>query len=255
MGILPGHEIRRGAVAAWLLACLACASGWTTAARGDGEGLEQARRAHNEGRFLEAAGIGEALKTAEGLALAAESLAIHAHYLADGEEETELLSRAMRLAAEAIQIDPDNPQGHLQSAHAMGRYTQAVGTLQVKRDYATRVRAAIERALLLDSGLAEAHLSLATWHAEAVAGGGFLARVLYGASGKDAIAHFEQALQLAPNSNIAHAEYANGLLLLDERKHSRQARELLERAVELPAQDAHEEIVRERALATLERLE
>ena len=80
------------------------------------------------GRFLEAARVGEAQGTAEGLALAAESLAIHAHYLADGEEETELLSRAMRLAGEAIQIDPDNPQGHLQSAHAMGRYAQAVGT-------------------------------------------------------------------------------------------------------------------------------
>ena len=254
MGKRTPPEKRWRVGAAWLLASLICVSGWAPSARANPNAIGQAREAYSEGRFIEAAKLGEALKTAEGLALAAESLAIHGHYLAHGEEETELLDRAMRLAEEAIQSDPDNPQCHLQSAHAMGRYAQAVGTLQVKREYAGKVRAALERALLLDADLAEAHLSLATWHAEAVAGGGFLARMLYGASSQDALSHYEQALQLAPDTKIVYAEYANGLLLLNERKYLQQARELVERAVELPARDAHEQIVHERAAGLLTRL-
>lgn len=218
------------------------------------EPIGPARDAFREGRFIEAADLGEALGTSEGYALAAESLAIHGHYLAGEQQQAGLLDRAMRLAREAIRIDPENPRAHLQSAHAMGRYTQAIGTLKVKRDHARQVRAAIEQALVLDPELAEAHLSLATWHAEAITGGGFMARVLFGASGADAVRHYQAALALAPGEKIVHAEYAQGLLLLGERKNREEARRLLERAVELPAGDAHDRIVHDRAVARLAEL-
>lgn len=237
------------------LACLLIACGMLRAETAGANSIEAARAAFHEGRFVEAAEIGESLKTSQGYALAAEALAIHGYYLAGEETQADLFSLAMRLAEEAIRADSQNPQAFLQSAHAMGRYTQAIGTLKVKREYATQVRAAIERALLLDPDLAAAHLSLATWHAEAVKGGGFMARVLFGASSKDALAHYEQAIQLAPEEKMAFAEHAAGLLLLDERRNREQARSLLLRAVELPSRDAHDRIIHERAAATLAELD
>ena len=237
------------------LACLIVGFGLLRAETAGSQSIEAARSAFHEGRFVEAADIGEALKTSEGYALAAEALAIHGYYLAGEETRADLFGRAMQLAQESIRSDAENPQAYLQSAHAMGRYTQAMGTLKVKREYATQVRAAIERALLLDPGMAAAHLSLGTWHAEAVKGGGFMARMLYGANAKDALAHYEQAIQLAPDEKMGFAEYAAGLLLLNERRNREQARSLLMRAVELPSRDAHDRIIHERAAAMLAELD
>lgn len=237
------------------LACLTLGFCLLSAGAASGQSIDAARTALSEGRFVEAAEIGETLNTSHGYALAAEALAIHGHYLAAEEAKAELLGRAMRLGQEAIRKDLENPAAHLQHAHAMGRYTQAVGTLKVKREYAGRVRAALERALFLKPGLAEAHLSLGAWHAEAIAGGGFMARVLFGASANDALAHYDAALELAPDAKIVHAEYALGLLLLNRRKHLEEARRLLERARELPARDAHDRIVHDRVIANLAELD
>ena len=240
--------------AGWL-ACLPVGLGLIFAGAVNGQSIDAARNALREGLFVEAAEIGETLNTSDGYALAAEALAIHGHYLAAEDTKTELLDRAMQFGQEAIRKDPDNPAAHLQHAHAMGRYTQAVGTLKVKREYAGRVRAALERALFLKPGLAEAHLSLGAWHAEAIAGGGFMARVLFGASGNEARAHYKAALELAPDAKIVHAEYALGLLLLDRRRHLEEARSLLERARALPSLDAHDRIVHDRAIANLAELD
>lgn len=251
--ISPAPQLQEGRAASLLL-CMAVFLGAAAQIADAGE-AGPAREAFAEGRFVEAAGIAESLGTSEGYALAAESLAIHGHYLALPEAKPDLLRRAMQLAQEAIRADGDNPQAHLQSAHAMGRYTQAIGTLKVKREYAGQVRAAIEQALLLDPALAAAHLSLATWHAEAVKGGGFMARMLFGASKDDALAHYEQAIQLAPGEKVGFAEYAIGLLRLDGRRNREQARRLLQRAIELPARHAHDRIVHERAVAKLAELD
>lgn len=237
------------------LACLSLGYSLLSAGAANGQTIDAARTALSKGRFFEAAEIGEALNTSDGYALAAEALAIHGHYLAAEETRAELLDRAMQLGQEAIRRDSENPAAHLQHAHAMGRYTQAVGTLSVKREYAGQVRAALERALVLEPGLAEAHLSLGAWHAEAIRGGGFMARVLFGASGNDALAHYGAALELAPDAKIVHAEYALGLLLLDRRRHLEEARSLLVRAGELPARDAHDRIVHERVIAKLAELD
>ena len=237
------------------LACLPVCIGLLSAGAASGQSIEAARTALSEGRFVEAAEVAEALDTTDGYALAAEALAIHGHYLAAEDAKVKLLDRAMQLGQEAIRKDPENPAAHLQHAHAMGRYTQAVGTLKVKRDYAGRVRAALERALLLKPGLAEAHLSLGAWHAEAIRGGGFMARVLFGASGNEARSHYNAALELAPDAKIVHAEYALGLLLLDRRRNLEEARGLLERARELPSRDAHDRIVHDRVIANLAELD
>ena len=220
------------------------------------ESIEAARAAFSEGEYVEAADLGETLGTAAGHALAAEALAIHAHYVAEEAEREPLLQRAMRLAETAVELDPDSAEAHLQSAHALGRYSQLFGPMKSMREgYPKQVRALIERALELDPDHFGAHLSLASWHAEAVGRGGMMARALLGANRKVAFDHFERAVALAPDRNVVFVEYASGLLLLEKRKGRARARELLERALELAPQDHFQRILHERAVERLAALD
>ena len=200
--------------------------------------------------------MGEGLGTSEGHALAAEGLAIYAHYVAEEEEKEPLLQRAMRAAEAAIELDPANAQAHLQSAHATGRYSQLLAPMKSLREgYPKQVRASIERALELDPSHFGAHLSLASWHAEAIGRGGMMARALLGAKRKSAFTHYEQALALAPDRNVVLLEYASGLLLLEGEKRRAQARDLRLRAIELPPQDAFQRILHQRAIERLAALD
>lgn len=219
------------------------------------ESLEEAEQAYIEGRYLEAAEIGEALQTSDGYALAADALAVYGYYLAKGVDKQPLFERAMANAREAIQRDAANPEAHLQSAHAMGRYAQTIGVLEALNEgYAEKIREAIDNALLLDPELAPAHLSLAAWHAEIVGSAGFMADFLYGATEEDALAHYQKAYELAPDQKAINLEYATGLLILDDEDYADRAREMLQRAIELPAVDAYDGIVHEKAISKLAEL-
>ena len=217
------------------------------------QNIEAARAAYAEGRFLDAAELGEALETSEGYALAAESLAIHGYYVAAEDDQPELFARAIRAADEAIRLDPDSPQAHFQSAHAIGREAQTVGIMEaLNRGYARRTRQAVEEALRLAPEMAEAHLTLATWHTEIVNKvGRLVAGMTYRASRRDALEYYEKALELAPDEITVYLEYANGLLLLNRNRNREQARELLSRGLEIPPRDAYDRIIHD---LTAERL-
>lgn len=220
------------------------------------ESIEAARAAFSEGKYVEAADVGEALGTSAGHALAAEALAIYAHYLAGEEEKAPLLQRAMRSAETAIELDPDSAEAHLQSAHATGRYSQLFAPMKAMREgYPKQVRESIERAVELDPDHFGAHLSLASWHAEAIGKGGMMARALLGANRKTALTHFERAMALAPDRNVVFIEYASGLLMLERRKGRSRASDLLVRAIELPPRDAFERILHEQAVERLAALD
>lgn len=220
------------------------------------ESIEAARAAFSAGEYVEAAELGEALGTASGHALAAEALAIYAHYLAEAEDKAPLLQRAMRSAETAIELDPGSAEAHLQSAHAVGRYSQLFSPMKALGEgYPKQVRASIERALELDPGHFGAHLSLASWHAEAIGRGGMMARALLGAKRRSAHDHFQQSMTLAPDAKVVFVEYASGLLLLGPRKHREQARDLLVRAIELPPRDAFERVLHQQAIDRLAALD
>lgn len=217
--------------------------------------LAEAEQAYVEGRYLEAAEMGEALETSDGYALAADALAVYGYYLAKPIDKKPLFERAMANAREAVQRDAANPEAHLQSAHAMGRYAQTIGVLEALNEgFAELIREAIDNALLLDPNLAPAHLSLAAWHAEIVGSAGFMADFLYGATEEDALAHYQKAYELAPNQKAINLEYATGLLILDDEDYAERAREMLQRAIELPAVDAFDGIVHEQAISKLAEL-
>ncbi len=219
------------------------------------QAIDEVRLAFAEGRFLEAADLGEAAGTSESYALAARSLSIHGYHLAAEEEKQALFERAMAAAKQAVSLNAADPEAHMQSAHAMGRYAQTVGILEALGEgFAERTRAAIDNALILDPEHVGARLALAGWHAEIVNSAGFMAGILYGATEEDALAHYETAYALAPDRNVVCYDYAAGLLKLDD-DYADRARALLEQAIALPADNAYGEIIRERAREALAALD
>ena len=218
--------------------------------------MDEVRAVYADGRFVEAARLGEALKTSESYALAAQALAVQGNFFAKGDEKTALFQRAVELAKEAVRLDPANPEAHIQLAHATGRYAQVIGFLQaVGGGYATKVRESIEEALRLDPDKPAAHLSLATWYAEIVNAAGAMAGFLYGATEKKARMHYERTLALRPDAKVVCVEYAVGLLLMDEDRNREEARGLLQQAVKKPPVDAVDRLYHEQAVARLAALE
>ncbi len=232
---LPGrHRIRIRLI----LVCLAIMLAGAAQADSSNEVLA----AEAEGRFLEAAQLGAALGTAAGHARAAQALAIYGFYLARETDQATFFRQAMVHGERAIEIDPSYPDGHLQFAHATGRYAQSVGTMESLRDgYGGRVRDAIERAIELDPDMAEAHLSLGAWHANVVhQAGGLLGRAMFGATKKKALEHLERAIALAPEYKVVNYEAGIALLQLG---FSQRARDLLVKAVDAPVRNALDRIV------------
>ena len=240
------------------IARIAAAGGLVLVAAGaSAESLEEAKSAFAEGRFVEAAGIAEAAGTSEGFALAARALAVYGHYSAPEEERKGLFERALRMGEEAVRADSANPEGYFQSGHALGRYAQSIGTMTaLRKGLGGKTRKMFEATLALDPDHALAHLALGGWNADIVArAGGLPARVMYGATKKEAAARFERALELAPESKVVLLDYALRLPKLDKKKGRERAKELLSKAVGLPVGDVYGGFVHERAVAELKALE
>ncbi len=207
------------------------------------QSIEDANAAYTEGRFVEAADMGEALGTSDGYALAAKSMAVYAHYEASDEEFSEAVERAIRMGEEAIAADPNNPDAHYQSAHAVGRYAQRVGAFTALREgLAGKIRELLEATLALDPDYVDAMLALGGWHAD-IAAEGFVARTMYGGSEDEAVTLFERALELAPESRLVLHAYGIRLQRLDKERGTERAREMLERALALPLGDAYDDYV------------
>lgn len=239
-----------------VLTCLTAALWVLLANIASAQSIEAARTALDEGRFIEAAELAESLKTSEGYALAAESLAIHGYHFAKDDEQQALFKRATKLGEEAVRLGPNNPDARLQLAHALGRYTQNIDISEVfYKGYPEKVREELEEAIRIKPDMAAAHFSLGAWHAQARHSGGIMAGILYGASAEDALTHFERAFELAPGDKPTLYRYAHGILLLDRNSNYEQARDLLTQAVEVPSKDAYDRIIHELAVELLENLE
>ncbi|MCY3556588.1 MAG: hypothetical protein OXH56_14840 [Gemmatimonadetes bacterium] len=213
--------------------------------------IDNARTAFEEGRFLEAADLAEAVGTSVGFALAAQSLAVYGHYVAASDDRKGFFERAMKLGEEAVRADSTNKEAYYQSAHAVGRYALTVGTFTaLRRGLAGRVRGLLESALAIDPDFADAHMAFGGWHA-GIARAGRVARFLYKGNRESAVIHYERALELAPDSMIVLLEYALKLPELDNEGGRERAGELLSKAAGLPARDAFEALIHQDVLETL----
>lgn len=208
------------------------------------EGVQAAWADFHAGEFARAIERGGKLG-ALGATAANKAAAVHSLGASGSPERVlKLLDAAVQRAEQALRVLPDYANAHYTLALALGRYSQRISILQALADgLATRVRKHLETTLQLEPRHAEAHLALGLYHAEVVAKlGGLMARLTYGASADTALEHFAKALKLAPQSPIAHMEYAHGLLLLDARGNRERARAHYELAAACEPADAMEEL-------------
>ena len=224
------------------------------AADASAQSIDEARNAFADGRFLEAAELGEALGTSDGYALAARSLAVYAHYEADKEEWDDVIKRAMEMGDEAVRADSTNPEAFYQSVHAVGRYAKRAGTITaLRKGLGGKVRDLLEATLALDPDHVGAHIGFGGWHAD-IAASGFIARRMYGGRKEEAVVHYERALELAPESKVVLYEYAIRLPELDKEGGRERALAMLEKAIGLPVQDAYENYIHLDVLDALDEL-
>ena len=240
------------------IARLAALGGLVLAAAGaNAQSLDEAKSAFAEGRFSTPP-ASRSGRDSEGFALAARALAGCTGTMRPPRKTGRSCSNGpcgwgRRRCAPTAPIR----RGYFQSGHALGRYAQSIGTMTaLRKGLGGKTREMFEATLALDPDHALAHLALGGWNADIVdRAGGLPARVMYGATKKKAVAHFERALELAPDSKVVLLDYALRLPKLDKKKGRERAQELMSKAVGLPVGDVYGGFVHERAVAELKGME
>lgn len=216
--------------------------------------LQQAWRAFHRGDFAQAIAQGAKLG-AIGSLPASKAAAVAATYLEeDDRRAVTLLIEAAKRADKAVRELPKHANAWYMQAFVLGRYAQRVSIVKALAEgIGGKVRTALDRAIELEPGHADAHIASGLYHAEIIDKVGALAgRLTYGADAGKAVSHFELALKLNPGSAIAHMEFANGLLMLHGDRKKKQAVDLYRKAAALKPADAMERLDVEQAKVELE---
>jgi tetratricopeptide (TPR) repeat protein len=226
---------------------------WARLHRGDCEPfpkdpeVQQAWRLFHAGKFAEATQAGlEA--GGPGLTAAIKAQAIYANSLEPRESaRIALFEEVMKRAEAQAKAEPKNANAHYLYAYAAGRYSQRISVAKaLAQGYGGRIRA-------LQPKHAEAHIAMGAYHAEIIDKvGALVGGLTYGAKKDAGEEHFRRALELAPESPIAHIEMANGLVLLHGKKALEEAGRLYSRAADLAPRDAMEKLDVEIARAELD---
>ena len=214
----------------------------------------EAWRCYHAGAFEQAAQIGLSLGWF-GQAVANKATAIYATYLEkDAPTRLRLFQESMERAERARELMPRHANSHYLYAYALGRHSQNSSVLEaLAQGLAGKIKDALDRTLELEPEHAEAHMAVATYHAEIIDKvGSMLGGLTYGASKDLAMQHYEKALELLPHSAIARIECANGLLMLFGNGRLERATELYIEASKLEPWDAMERLDVELAKSRLE---
>jgi len=216
--------------------------------------IQDAWRSFHSGDFNQAVRLSE-LCGPLAHAPANKAAGVYATYLEPDETKQQACYLAAIKRAEfANQILPDDPNSHYFHAFNLGRYSQSISVIKaLSQGIGGKIQTSLNNALELQPDHAEAHTALGMYHAEIINKvGKMLGKMTYGASAAKALEHFERALELTPDSPIAHIEYANGLYLLFEDDRLDEVTDLYVKASEFEPMDAMEKLDIEAALAELE---
>ncbi len=198
---------------------------------------------HN-GDFQQAAEAGLQAGT-DGVTVANKATSVYARFL-EKREKTKLdLFLEVAARAEAQQaLAPNNPNAYFWQAYALSQYSQAISVAKgMAQGVGDKVKAALNRTIELCPAHADAHLALASFHAEVIDKvGALIASMTYGAKKETGLALFKQALQLNPGSAVSLIDYANGLVMLEGDKKIKEATKLYQQAVASQPQDALERL-------------
>lgn len=214
-----------------------------------GAALVEAWIAFHAGDFEQAAKKGLALGL-PGHAVANKASCMQAVYLdRSADTKCERLQEVIRRCELQQAQQPEKAAAFYWHAYALGRYAQEISVVQaLAQGIGGKVRASLDATLALAPRHADAHIALGVYHAEIIDKiGAVIARLSYGASRADAIAHFKKALSLNPASAIARVEYARALSMLDGRGADAEAAALRREAADAEPHDAMERLDIERA--------
>jgi tetratricopeptide (TPR) repeat protein len=206
--------------------------------------VADAWRHFHAGAFRQAVEAGRAAGGA-GLHAAVKAQCVHAHYLEhDARARLALFEEAAGWAEERRAQAPKDANANYLYAYALGRYGQGLSVVKaLAQGYGGKIRDALAKTLALDAKHAEAAVAFGAYESEVInKAGALVAGLTYGAKKESALAHFEQALQLFPESPIVHIEYANGLILLFGKSRLDDATKLYEEAAAAKPQDAMERL-------------
>lgn len=235
-------------------------AGWARLHVGDAEpfptkaALVEAWIAFHAGQFEKAAKLGLAVGV-DGYSVAHKATCTYANYLEPSEKKQLALFEEVAERCERHQAEqPDNPAAFYWQAYAMGRYFQRISIVKaLTHGIAPRVRACLDKAILLAPGHADAHTALGAYHAEIIGSvGAMIAGLTYGARRDDCYLAFQRALALNPGSAITRIEYANALVMLEGKKKMDEAVKLYGQAAAIVPRDAKERLEVEAAKQLLE---
>lgn len=208
-----------------------------------------ARSELDAGKYAEAISIATGTNVPDGYALAARAKLIAIDLLDRRDRSMEEVETAYALANEALSVDPDHVEGHLQASGAIGLKSRIVGKIRSHmRGYATDAKVHLDKALELEPDNPWALLYSGIWHVEIVARGGeTMARSSYGASVEQGFEILDRAIALRPEHSHFRYFYASNLIVLDSKKYRTQILEHLEKAVESEPVTDYDHVIRERS--------
>lgn len=216
------------------------------------DGYGAALALYEAGEYESAMHAAEALDDAGGLALAARSQLVLARFFLSAEEKEVALKRAIELSQKAVAMNPDHIEANLQAAIALGYR----GRLQRSSRDARQARRHIEAALEVEPHNPWALAALGGWHGEVVMEAGtFFARAFFNAGRSDAIRHYEEALEIAPDNIPIRASFAKTLLRFERKRYLPRAERLLEQTVAKQPVNAFDRLIRDEAQEILTTLQ
>lgn len=200
---------------------------WSRLHGGDGEPLPasaellHAWTLYHRGDFQHAHEMGLAQASqgdSAGLTVALRALCVYANYLEPrSDQRWQLFEEAQAQAIRLTELHPDNPNAWYLLAYALGRHAQSVSVAKsMALGLGKRTRAALDRTLALNPRHADAHLALATFHAEVIDKvGEVVGAMTYGVSRATGLSLYDRANELNPGSLVGMLETARGLMMLD----------------------------------------
>ena len=189
-----------------------------------------------------------------GITVANKAQAIYANYLEKSEKTKLAMFLEVAERAEALQAaEPKNPNAFYWQAYAIGRYSQGISVVKaLAQGLGVKVKNALETTIRLAPQHADAHIVLASFHAEVIDKVGKLLGRTQGADAATGLKLYREALRLNPASAIGMVEYANGLVMIEGDKRMKEAEQLYADAAASTPLDAMERLDVEMAKEELE---
>src|SRR5262245_21218956 len=201
----------------------------------------------DKGDYLAAADAAAAEGSSTGFALAARATLAEAT-LRDM-PCLECLQRAEALARKAIAADPNNMEGHIHLAVALGYEARIIGPFRARfQRFPEQAKEAVEIALKLAPNSHWALSAAGGFNIEVVRSGGrILGSLLYGASFEDGVDYFHRAIAADPENPLIKLQYALALTsyAFDSRRSEITA--VLDACMHGTAENVYEQAMKERA--------